>query len=218
MKKSYLLALLILIINFSCSDIDGDFSCSDIDGDVKPTHEEQLINLSRELNLNLKVDESVDPQNSINFQSLDDLKDFLLLLDNQMLVEEDQVLNNPSEILLGSRIPIPTNCCTELDGLRTGSIGAGFARLIFSIVVSDGRVTRFQPYLSGWTLGAGYTSGNYFAQYGSDSIEIETSGTLDFTLFWKGIGTIYQKEVHYNIIIKSVGGEVKTIVLPLYKN
>ena len=107
--------------------------------------------------------------------------------------------------------------CDDIEGLYTGvALTSGYANLNYSVSVNNGNVEDVNGFFSGWTLGAGYTNGGYSQTSSQNSIDVTTTGTVNYSLFWNGFGTLYSQPVRYGISIPcGEGGGGKPRIYPL---
>lgn len=163
---------------------------------------EEIKRLETDLGIKLEINQGLNAENSIVFETLDDLKEFINK--TQIRSKEDKVPFNLSSAkslkLLASKSP-----CNTLTGFYLPATDFGLANLNFSIRIVDGQVDEFNPYLSGWVLGAGYTDAGHFQASTDSDIWIIAHGTEDYSLFWNGVGTLFSDNVIYAIKIPCGG-------------
>lgn len=180
-----------LILLFACSEREE----ASIDLETK------IADLAVELNVDLVVDESVTPENSISIRSLEEMKNFILEKQLEYMVatinDEVKEFNNSNQYMR----------CPDQNGYYVASLSEGPFSVNFGISIENGRITRVNPFLTGITIVNSYTDGGYgFEDYGNQTI-IKTTGSINYNIFMEGIGTIYSMPVSYKITLGCTGVE-----------
>lgn len=98
--------------------------------------------------------------------------------------------------LLDPRVPNQYATFACADGVYSGSgLTSGYATLTFDIAVTNGCISGISGAFTGWTLGVSYTQGG--TSFGCNSGTV--CGTVNYNIFYEGIGTIYSQRVCYRI-------------------
>lgn len=195
MEKSCLLILLIFV-----------FSCSIDQNDGFHQTLSQIEQIQKELNIDLKVDYSIRENEAIVFNSKEEFVTFLNSIKNRERVAE----------LKESKLKtyLKTEPCDKLNGVFQGrALTSGFADLNITVSITSGSVEDVHTGFSGWTLGVGYEQSGYSSQPRTDSFSVITTGTINYSLFWNGVGTYYSENVRYQAIVPCDGGSVKVLEL-----
>jgi len=190
--KKYTCFIIIIIALSSCN--------SDNITDTQATIN-SLKMLEKELSVSLKVDYSITSDNAIEFNNINELKAFI-----QNVKKQTTPVTIIKPNLLNKNF---TGDCDELTGLFTGTtFNSLFTSLNYSISIINGQVESFNGFFSGITLGVSYSSGGFtdisetiIDDPSSSFININTVGTVNYTLFFNGIGTLYSQPVAYNLLI-----------------
>lgn len=185
MKKHFKL-LPLLLMSF-CLTFN---SCSDDEQVLETNSEEQnfleksssaietIESIEEDFGIELIVDETIDPENTIHFETEEEMRSFI--------EEQLNQIQNPS--------PVQTEGCA--NGIYTGqAASSGLASLNFDVSVSDGCISGISGYWSGFTFGLGYTQGESNMNCSSATV----CGTVDYLLFFQGIGTVWKESVCYSI-------------------
>lgn len=139
-----------------------------------------ISNVSDDLNVSLTVDENISEENAIYIETEEELRKFIS--DQRNLIGAS---GNPQ---------YQTEGCA--DGIYTGSaMTSGFATLNFDVSITDGCISGITGGFSGWTLGVGYSQGE--TQFGCGSGTV--CGSIEYSLFFQGVGTLYSESVCYSI-------------------
>jgi len=133
-----------LLISTSCSN--EDISNSDTI--------ESLKKIEEELSIDLAISESISPENSIEFDSIEEYERFIKdIIEQTTPVDEHLEFENSRNF---------NNPCSNLTGVFTGvAIDTVFQDLNYTAVISNGQITNFNGYFTGWTLGIDYESNGF---------------------------------------------------------
>ena len=165
-------------------------ACNLEEVNIEQTAETKIENLAKKLNADIQIDESVKKDNAIIIGSEEEFIAFIDSVRNQI------DFNNSIDILSTESKNLKVAGC--VDGIYSGTaISAPLFDLVFDVSVSNGCITGISGGLTGVTFMFGYTQGA--TQFGCRSGIV--CGTLDYNIFWEGIGTVYRDKRCYRITL-----------------
>ncbi len=176
--KNILKILFLLAFSFTFSSCNED--------DFIETHEqkatiENLNKIASNLNVEMKVDSKVTKENSIVFESEDELVEFIRNLEGE--------LENNNDVMI-------TESCA--DGVYHGTgWTTGFTSLIFDVSISEGCISGINGNISG--VGFPYSWSQGGSSFGCSSGY--SCGTLSVNIFFGGIGTVYSFQQCFTISV-----------------
>jgi len=194
--KFNLLGLLVLFVTMStfiaCNSDEG--LSNDIEANKISKSEAKLIELGDDLSVDLRIDKTITKEEAIVFENIEDLRDFI--------IKTKEGVKNSIIELENTQFEMTFKGCDQVSGVYSGTaLTSGFADLNLTVSVENGVVTGTSGAFSGWTLGVGYTQGSHAQGPKGGSITLVTSGTINYSLFWNGVGTFYSEQVSYTITI-----------------
>jgi hypothetical protein len=165
-------------------------ACSIEDVRIEEKAEVKIENLANRLNAEIEIDKSVTKDNAIIIRSE---KEFVAFIDS---VKNQHYFNDNIDIMLADANNLRVQGC--VDGIYSGTaIDTPLFNLVFDVSVSNGCISDINGGLTGVTFMIGYTQGA--TQFGCSSGTV--CGTLDYNIFWEGIGTVYRHRVCYKITL-----------------
>lgn len=208
MKKTYLLPLFLLIFTFSCEESET----------IQLTPTQKIELLSKELEVDLQINDSVTQENSIIFGDVQEAKQFILKLKEAAEVQ-NQIFNAQEEKYRKQKKFKNLNfyCGNSLNGIYSGvneSGGGLTATHEFHASINNGNVTGLASWFTGSPIGIAYTLGVYHVTTSATDITINTVGTYTYNYFIGGVGTVYQETVYHRIRITCDGNVSVTTAYP----
>lgn len=185
-KLTLLKTAFLLLFVLSCYDDNRDSR----DNDVESMKRVKIEQLAKNLNADIRYDPNVTKQNSIVIKSKEEYERFIKRV--QLQSRHKDVELSPKQILSTTQSKLCAN------GVYTGTgFDYGIVALEFDVTVSGGCISSISGGLVGFTLGNGYTQGA--TTFGCNGGTV--CGTVDYNLFYEGIGTIYREKLCYNITL-----------------
>lgn len=187
---SSILAIFILSLT-SCSE--QTTSENEIKGKETGTNvnarlsEQEMIDrvqrIGNELDVDIVYDRNVTAENAVVFDTEEGAREF---------ISKMKLLSLNNEVLAEGTDP-------ELGKMYYATVmNSGVAVLGFDVSTgANGCINSVHGGWSGWTLGLGYTQGG--TSYNCHSATV--CGTIDYGVFFEGIGTVYSSHVCYTITV-----------------
>ena len=169
------------------------FACSDEEYSLQENINQQKIatinKIAQDFDADITIDKSINESNSIVINSEEEYRNFVAKIKKQ--ISDNKGLNFGTSI---EDSQMRKAGCA--DGVYSVSgMTSGFATLNFDVSVSGGCISGISGGFTGWTLGASYTQGG--TSFGCSSGTV--CGTVNYNLFFEGIGTLYSERVCYSI-------------------
>ena len=168
-------------------------SCSE-DGITNSKDENQLKiatlhKIAQDLDAEITIDKNINESNAILINSEEEYRTFITNVKNKLKNENALnfgILNDGSQMRKAG--------CE--NGVYSGSgMSSGLATLNFDVSVSGGCISGISGGFNGVSIGVSYTQGG--TSYGCNSGTV--CGSVNYNIFFEGIGTIYSERVCYKI-------------------
>ncbi len=155
----------------------------------------ELIDLAITNNSSFTFDNTFDPDNDLNFSSVQEFENYLTDIENRSVTNFEIADDTQNEEKIAS-VEFPNGLFNSL-------------KINVKQKLSPYSVLNITSYLTGITLFDSWeqkeytVDNNYF-----DSVRIDLYGTMSLKIFTEGIGTIYIYDKHYVILISKNSGQI----------
>lgn len=158
---------------------------------------EKMIDLAIEDNSTFRIDNTIDENNALVFNSVEDFKSFVNAeSEGEATISYEQELNQ--------KVVDVTFRINPLIDLK----------IKVKQTMSPYSISNVTSAVVGITFGNGWEQSDFSVNINSNIVTIDIYGTSTVSVFVEGIGTIYTKERHYQIKInKTTGVVIATLVL-----